>query len=82
MIDPERKIQAVINRLEDEKNLYKKIVTDPQKSKDLVLLSDNERQTEERWIQKCLGIVRGIEIAIDKLGLLINKVTDDSDRKE
>jgi len=53
MIDPERKIQAIINRLEDEKNVAKKCYND----------------TMGREI--CTGIVQGLNIAIDRLELLI-----------
>tara|TARA_R100000152_G_C6611869_1_gene65469 strand:- start:126 stop:326 length:201 start_codon:yes stop_codon:yes gene_type:complete len=66
MTDPKRKIQAVINRLEDERRAYKY----------------NMNKIVGVNTQYHTGVIKGLDIAIDRLRLLINKVTDDSDRKE
>ena len=57
MIDPERKIQALINRLEDKKREYKNAMN--------TIAGVN--------IQYHLGVIKGLDISVDKLKLLINK---------
>ena len=72
MIDPERKIQALINRLNDERKLHIKWLSDMHKT-DYLTSSDRHYRR---------GVIEGIELSIMRIELLQTKVTDDSDRKE